>query len=53
MRDFLTRYADSKRRCFEALDALDALAAGAASRTTTDTHKSEFSYKSSGTFFLD
>ena len=30
MRDFLTRYADSKRRCFEALDAL---AAGTASRS--------------------
>ena len=33
--DFLTRYADSKRRRFEALDALDAVAAGTASRGET------------------
>ena len=35
VRDYLTRYADSKRRRFEALDALDALAAGTASRSET------------------
>ncbi len=33
VRDFLTRYADSKRRRLEALDALDALAAGSAARS--------------------
>jgi hypothetical protein len=33
VRDFLIRYADSKRRRLEALDALDALAACSAARS--------------------
>lgn len=33
VRDYLTRYADSKRRRLEALDALDALAADSGARS--------------------
>lgn len=33
VRDFLTRYVDSKRRRFEALDTLDAIAARTTSRS--------------------
>lgn len=33
VRDYLTRYADNRRRRFEALDALDALASSTAARS--------------------
>ncbi len=41
VRDFLTRYADNKRRRFEALDELDALASGTAGRSEKPWHRDE------------
>ncbi len=41
VRDYLTRYADGKRRRFEALDALDALAADSASASETGWSRDE------------
>ena len=52
VRDYLTRYADSKRRRFEALealDALDALAASSASRSEVRWSRDELHQRSAKT----